>query len=214
MTTDENFTEAVKVIIRDWSKNEGFKERKLTDTPTDDLQVVNKKYVDDNVSKGYKFVSYNTVTANTITVTGLDLATDKQYQVVIACRNITNAGIIYWQNNADSGANKHHWISTGYHATLGIQNANSEGATKWELSESGGTESQLINLTLAYNNSYVLSNWNMGGNGYSGDAGLRMATATGAGYWASSDNITSFVLTHNSGDNCDWAVWVFKSSQS
>lgn len=44
----ENFTKEVKTVIVDWFQNEGFKARKLTDTPTDDLQVVNKKYVDAN----------------------------------------------------------------------------------------------------------------------------------------------------------------------
>ncbi len=42
----ENFTKDVQEIIKQWTNNEGFKERKLTDTPTDALQVVNKKYCD------------------------------------------------------------------------------------------------------------------------------------------------------------------------
>lgn len=37
-------------IIPSFLKERGFTDRKLTDTPTDDLQVVNKKYVDDNGS--------------------------------------------------------------------------------------------------------------------------------------------------------------------
>ena len=47
MTTDEieNFSKEVKVIISGWFKNEGFKERKITDTPTENLQVVNRQYV-------------------------------------------------------------------------------------------------------------------------------------------------------------------------
>lgn len=42
----ENFSEEVIITIKDWFKTSGFKDRKLTDTPTDSLQVVNKKYVD------------------------------------------------------------------------------------------------------------------------------------------------------------------------
>lgn len=45
----ENFNEEVVKVIQDWFKTRGFKQRKLTDTPTDALQVVNKKYAD---SKG------------------------------------------------------------------------------------------------------------------------------------------------------------------
>ena len=37
-------------IIPSFLKGRGFTDRKLTDTPTDDLQVVNKKYVDDSTS--------------------------------------------------------------------------------------------------------------------------------------------------------------------
>lgn len=35
-------------IIRDYNKSSGFTDRKLTDTPTDSLQVVNRKYVTAN----------------------------------------------------------------------------------------------------------------------------------------------------------------------
>lgn len=31
--------------VSEYFKNQGFTQRKLTDTPTDDLQVVNRKYV-------------------------------------------------------------------------------------------------------------------------------------------------------------------------
>ena len=37
--------EDVTKIIQDYLKSAGFIERKLTDTPTDSLQVVNRKYV-------------------------------------------------------------------------------------------------------------------------------------------------------------------------
>lgn len=35
----------VEKIIRDYSKGPSFTNRKLTDTPTDDLSIVNRKYV-------------------------------------------------------------------------------------------------------------------------------------------------------------------------
>ena len=46
----ENFAEEVNKQIEHWFANIGFRKRKLTDTPTDDLHVVNKKYVDDQIS--------------------------------------------------------------------------------------------------------------------------------------------------------------------
>lgn len=47
MTTKdiENFKDDVIEILKSWSKGSGFRARKLTDTPTDALQVVNKKYI-------------------------------------------------------------------------------------------------------------------------------------------------------------------------
>lgn len=48
MTINEidNFNEEVIKVIKNWFKTSGFRDRKLTDTPTDDLQVANKAYVD------------------------------------------------------------------------------------------------------------------------------------------------------------------------
>ena len=54
MTTNDidNFADKVVEVIKDWFKGSGFKDRKLTDTPTDNLQVVNKKYCDANSGGG------------------------------------------------------------------------------------------------------------------------------------------------------------------
>lgn len=46
----DNQDEHIKTVIEDWFKGSGFPARKITDTPIDDLQVVNKKYVDNQVS--------------------------------------------------------------------------------------------------------------------------------------------------------------------
>ncbi len=52
VTTDTipDFTNNVIKIIQDWFVGSGFKDRKLTDTPTDRNQVVPKGYVDDQIS--------------------------------------------------------------------------------------------------------------------------------------------------------------------
>src|SRR3990167_2860191 len=42
----DNFSDEVMKVIKNWFQTSGFKARKLTDTPTDSLQVVNKNYVD------------------------------------------------------------------------------------------------------------------------------------------------------------------------
>lgn len=41
----DDFEDKVKKVVAVYLKTEGFKIRKITDTPTDDLQVVPRKYV-------------------------------------------------------------------------------------------------------------------------------------------------------------------------
>ena len=50
MTTNEidNFSDKVIEVVKTWFKSAGFHARKLTDTPTDALQVVNRKFVTQN----------------------------------------------------------------------------------------------------------------------------------------------------------------------
>lgn len=43
--TQDNFTERVKHSVADYLKGPAFTDRKLTDTPTDSLSVVNRKFV-------------------------------------------------------------------------------------------------------------------------------------------------------------------------
>lgn len=47
---DSKFEQKVRDIVRDYLKSSAFVGRKLTDTPTDALQVTNKKYVDTAVA--------------------------------------------------------------------------------------------------------------------------------------------------------------------
>lgn len=47
-TNAPDFKNAIIQIIRDYNKSGGFSDRKLTDTPTDALAVVNRKYVTNN----------------------------------------------------------------------------------------------------------------------------------------------------------------------
>lgn len=44
----EELRRMVEDIIKDYLKSAAFTDRKLTDTPTDDLMVVNRKYVNMN----------------------------------------------------------------------------------------------------------------------------------------------------------------------
>ena len=46
-------------IIPSFLKGRGFTDRKLTDTPTDDLQVVPKKYVDSGGRRGVQCIVFN-----------------------------------------------------------------------------------------------------------------------------------------------------------
>lgn len=46
--SDTDFTQKVMQIIQQYSKGGGFTDRKLADTPTDALSVVNRKFVTQN----------------------------------------------------------------------------------------------------------------------------------------------------------------------
>ncbi len=46
MIDETNFEDKVKEVLKKYSKSSGFKDRKLTDTPIDNLQIINKKYCD------------------------------------------------------------------------------------------------------------------------------------------------------------------------
>lgn len=44
----EDFDKKVIKVVQEYLKNSAFSDRKLTDTPTDGLQVVNRNYVTQN----------------------------------------------------------------------------------------------------------------------------------------------------------------------
>ena len=71
MTTNEieDFNNEVINVIKDWFKGSGFKDRKITDTPTDDLQVVNKKYVDSGSFVNDATIVITDITTNNVTST-------------------------------------------------------------------------------------------------------------------------------------------------
>ena len=48
MTNDPQFEQKVTDVIQKYQKSAGFSQRKLTDTPTDGLAVVNRNYVTAN----------------------------------------------------------------------------------------------------------------------------------------------------------------------
>lgn len=48
MMNEEQIKKLMEEQIKRYMKGKGFTDRKLTDTPTDNLQVVNRKYVTNN----------------------------------------------------------------------------------------------------------------------------------------------------------------------
>lgn len=52
MNEDPQFTQKVQKVIADYLKSAAFSDRKITDTPTDALGVVNRKYVTLNGATG------------------------------------------------------------------------------------------------------------------------------------------------------------------
>ena len=188
-----------------------------THNGTDSKQVSYKDLLDKPAtaaSPAWVLVSYTTGSSNSFVVSGLNLNADFQYHFVVQCRNITNAGIVYGRCNDDAGANKHVYANQGYHQSGGETNSASNGDTKWAMNMANGGASHHISMFLSILSGMVLGNWLTASVGYSGDDNLRPSTTTGAGHWNDSAAVTSFSFTHNSGDSCDWRVWVFKAALS
>lgn len=171
-----------------------------------------------SASSAWSLVSYTTApTGASITIPDLDLDTDLLYDIIVECRNVTNAGILSARVNNDSTAGRHLWASNGnrYDGASNEDNpGESSGATKWDLSHSGGNMSHHASMRLGYNSGTPLASWNTASIGKTGDAANVPAIETGAGFWIHSDNITSLVFSHNSGADCEWKVWVFKAATS
>ena len=166
---------------------------------------------------GWTLVAHATdAAATSITVSGLDLATDKQYQIIVDCRNATNAGIMNARVNNDNGGNYHAWAIQGvlYHAGATETNTGSEADTVWQLSHNTGNRSHHSKIMLGYNNNTPLAVWETASIGSAGDATQSPSVNNGGGFWNKSDNISSIVFSHNSGSNCQWEVWVLKPALS
>lgn len=163
---------------------------------------------------GYPLYS---ASATSIDVTGLDLDTDLLYQIIVECRNTTNAGILEARVNNDNTGGRHIWASHGnkYNGASNEDNpggASGSSPTKWDISHSAGNRSHHSSILLGYNGGTPLAQWNTASIGDAGAANDTAAIENGAGFWNHTDNITSITFTHNSGANCEWKIWVFKAA--
>lgn len=88
---DTNFAEKVLNIVRDYLKSSAFHDRKLTDTPTDRLQVANKGYVDDHGGGGTPAGNNTDIQFNDGGAFGGDdnLQWDKNFQALILSNGST-----------------------------------------------------------------------------------------------------------------------------
>jgi len=105
MTALENEDEIKKLIedeVQDILKNRGFMWRKVTDTPTDDLQVVNKKYVDE--SQVWSLVGEETLAGSATSMTAT--VTPKTYlKMLVFVTGMSGIAAISGRFNGDTGSN-------------------------------------------------------------------------------------------------------------
>jgi hypothetical protein len=155
-------------------------------------------------------VAHLTSGTDSITIPDLDLSEDKEYHIIVNCKNATTAGEIRARLNNDSGAGLHQWLlNKAYDYAAGGSPTqaptDSFNSTDWSLGEP--MEFNICDMKLAYNGGAVMGHWQYAGR--SPDTG-DMASVNGTGYWNSGDNITSVKFFRPDANACDWEVFVYK----
>ncbi len=158
-----------------------------------------------------ELVSYNTRTDTEISIVDLDLSIDLQYQVIVQCRNVLSAGIIYARVNGDNGNDKHGWSSQSYHQLGAELNAGTDADTEWQISNGFGSMSHNILMSISGQSEITLANWTCASIGYGASPNTINANTFGGGFWNEASNLTSLSFVHSSGTSCDWKVWIYKS---
>jgi hypothetical protein len=167
-------------------------------------------------SSAWSLVSFSTAAAADITISGLDLSTDRQYQIIVQLHNNAVAtGKVNVQVNADATAGAHTWVlQKAYLFTTPTNGADgSLSDTKWELTES--MCSHAVTLYLGLNENMQIGWWTGMASGLTTGVNNAMAAIQGSGFYFSNNNITSLKFSKVGGSvNDGWAVWVFKAATS
>lgn len=162
---------------------------------------------------GWDFVSYNTTTASSITISSLNLNTDLCYKIVFECLSGANGDeSSYLEFNSATSSYAFNYTGGGFTSAYIPSTGGSASASKMTLS---GITAQsisgeiLITRTKESTNYRPVARWNIMGT--RATPGETMATQ-GAGYCTSETNLTSFKLSDDS--STEWKVWVFKAATS
>lgn len=173
-----------------------------------------------SASSAWSLVSYTTAaTGASITIPDLDLDTDLHYHIIIHCRNVTASGLLQAKINNDGTAANHIWSGHGNRWNGGANEVNTgdakaAGVNLWTLNHTTGNNSHVCTMDLGYNSNTPLAEYHTVSMGSGATNDDIVAIFDGAGAYIGGTNITSIVFSHNSGTNCDWAVWVFKAATS
>jgi hypothetical protein len=156
----------------------------------------------------HEFVPFTASAAVSITIPGLDLNTDLQYDFRIETTKSAANQTLAAQTNADATNNQAYYSeykrSSGISATAFLN----AGATQWELSATDPWKSFAGTLRLYLNaDGQPAADWAFTGRENAGGDGC--AALTGSGVRIVTTNVTSmkFFL---SGGTCDWRVFVRK----
>lgn len=209
-------------VVPDWLAPEGTTVNYLNGSTFRVYKMIDGTWrqIGGTASSAWSLVSYTTAaTGASITISGLDLDTDLHYHFVIHCRNVTNAGLLQAKVNNDGTASRH--IDAGHgNKWNGAANEENVGDAKaaavnvWTLCHTGGNNSHVCTMDLAYNNNLPLAVFQTVSMGSAATNDDIVAISNGGGAFVGGANVTSIVFSHNSGTNCDWAVWVFKAATS
>lgn len=227
----EDFNINVTSLIDSWFKNEGFKKRKLTDTPTDKLQVTNKKYVDTSASStlsvvssvlssvvsgiptpGLIFVSSVTATGTTsVTSTGLSLSTAGRYVVYFKVDNGTTSANPAFIIGGDAGNNYTNGGREQFSTTFVTADFGTTAGTQANMYASNVRSLEgRIEFTLLSSNNTLRPTWTFQAAGFGTASDSTSVTVNGGGVNTNLSDITSLAILNNAANNKNWEVAVYK----
>ena len=165
---------------------------------------------------GWTLQSYNTATATSITVSSLDLATDKHYRMIVKMSDgaTDSREVLQSQINGVTTADSYGSVWTGrildFSASTDSEQSGSAVGAAWK----AGSASSSSHMTVDFNimddqatAARVSGHWNMNTVGKSADAD-DMAVYTGMWYQKTQTNMTSIKYYLSGAQTKEWEVWI------
>lgn len=163
---------------------------------------------------GWDLVTHSEASAvENITISNLDLETDKHYKILVMCKQTTSDGTLNARMNNDSSGNHNYIHNQAFIFAAGAPTNGTDagiGSNQFKLGTTALSHQSIIDIS--HNSGKKMAIWQTNS---IGDAALGLADyfsiVNGSGYYDSSSNLTSIKFYFSiGGSSCEWEVFVFK----